>query len=40
MIQDKRLGSVVTSYEGKRNANQYGQALAHAFKSIRDVLYT
>ncbi|XP_071561686.1 carnitine O-palmitoyltransferase 2, mitochondrial [Temnothorax nylanderi] len=40
MIQDKRLGSVVTSYEGSRNASQYVQALAHAFKSIHDVLHT
>ncbi|XP_011865217.1 PREDICTED: carnitine O-palmitoyltransferase 2, mitochondrial [Vollenhovia emeryi] len=40
MIQDKRLGSVVTSYDGSRNANQYIQALAHAFKSIHDVLHS
>ncbi|XP_011638151.1 carnitine O-palmitoyltransferase 2, mitochondrial [Pogonomyrmex barbatus] len=40
MIQDKRLGAVVTSYNGSRNANQYVQALAHAFKSIHDVLHT
>jgi len=38
MIQDKRLGSVVTTYEDNRNATQYIQALAHAFKSINDVL--
>lgn len=40
MIQDKRLGSVVTSYDGSRNAGQYVQALAHAFKNIHDVLQT
>ncbi|KAL0131085.1 hypothetical protein PUN28_002580 [Cardiocondyla obscurior] len=40
MIQNERLGSVVTSYEGSRNASQYVQALEHAFKSIHDVLHT
>jgi len=40
MIQDKRLGSIVTSYEGSHNANHYVQALKHAFKSIHDVLHT
>ncbi|XP_012521784.1 carnitine O-palmitoyltransferase 2, mitochondrial isoform X2 [Monomorium pharaonis] len=40
MIQENRLGSVVTSYDGSRNANQYIQALVHAFKSIHDVLIT
>lgn len=40
MIQDDRLGVVVTSYQGKRNASKYVQALLHAFKSIHDVLHT
>lgn len=40
MIQDKRLGTIVTSYEGSRNANKYVQTLEHAFKSIYDVLCT
>ncbi|XP_072752082.1 carnitine O-palmitoyltransferase 2, mitochondrial isoform X2 [Anoplolepis gracilipes] len=40
MIQDERLGVVVTSYEGSRNANKYIQTLEHAFKSIHDVLST
>ncbi|KAM0732428.1 Carnitine O-palmitoyltransferase 2, mitochondrial [Formica fusca] len=40
MIQDERLGTVVTSYEGNRNANKYIQTLEHAFKSIHDVLCT
>lgn len=39
MIQDKRLGAVVTSYEGKRNASKYVQTLEQAFKSIHDVLH-
>lgn len=39
MIQEKRLGAVVTTYEGCRNASQYVQTLAHAFESIRDVLH-
>ncbi|KAL6440997.1 hypothetical protein ACFW04_003402 [Cataglyphis niger] len=40
MIQDKRLGTIVTSYEGSRNANKYVQTLEHAFNSIHDVLCT
>ncbi|XP_050446529.1 carnitine O-palmitoyltransferase 2, mitochondrial isoform X3 [Cataglyphis hispanica] len=40
MIQDKRLGTIVTSYEGSRNANKYVQTLEHAFKSIHNVLCT
>lgn len=39
MIQDKRLGVVVTSYEGVRNASKYVQTLEHAFKNIHDVLH-
>lgn len=39
MIQNKRLGAVVTTYEGSRNASKYVQTLAHAFKNIRDVLH-
>lgn len=39
MIQDTRLGAVVTTYEGSRNATKYVQTLAHAFKSIHDVLH-
>ncbi|XP_020279470.1 carnitine O-palmitoyltransferase 2, mitochondrial [Pseudomyrmex gracilis] len=39
MIQDKSLGAVVTSYEGKRNASKYIQTLEQAFKSIHDVLH-
>ncbi|KAH0947481.1 hypothetical protein HN011_000231 [Eciton burchellii] len=38
MIQDQRLGATVTSYEGSRNASEYVQSLANAFKDIRDVL--
>jgi hypothetical protein len=38
MIQDQRLGATVTSYEGSRNASEYVQSLANAFKNIRDVL--
>lgn len=40
MIRDEQLGTVVTSYEGNRNATKYVQALEHAFKSIHDVLRT
>ncbi|KYN06143.1 Carnitine O-palmitoyltransferase 2, mitochondrial, partial [Cyphomyrmex costatus] len=40
MIQNERLGSVVTSYEDSRNASQYVEALKHAFKSIHNVLHT
>ncbi|XP_011150518.1 carnitine O-palmitoyltransferase 2, mitochondrial isoform X2 [Harpegnathos saltator] len=40
MIQEKRLGAVVTTYEGSRNASKYIQTLAHAFKNICDVLHT
>ncbi|XP_014488998.1 PREDICTED: carnitine O-palmitoyltransferase 2, mitochondrial-like [Dinoponera quadriceps] len=40
MIQEKRLGAVVTTYEGSRNASKYVQTLEHAFKSIHDVLHT
>lgn len=40
MIQDKRLGVVVTTYEGSRSASKYVQTLAHAFKRIHDVLHT
>lgn len=38
MIQEKRLGTVVTSYEGARNASKYVQAFAHALKNIDNVL--
>ncbi|KAG5336020.1 CPT2 palmitoyltransferase, partial [Acromyrmex heyeri] len=39
-IQDKHLGSTVTSYEGSHNASHYVQALKHAIESIHDVLRT
>lgn len=38
MIQDHRLGAVVTSYQGKRNANEYVKSLENAFKKIYRVL--
>ncbi|KAK2579173.1 hypothetical protein KPH14_002697 [Odynerus spinipes] len=38
MIQDHRLGATVTSYQGKRNANEYVKSLENAFKTIHRVL--
>lgn len=38
MIQDKRLGVVVTSYRDHRSANEYINSLEASFKDIHKVL--
>ena len=38
MIQDKKLGAVVTSYSGQRSATEYVKNLQLAFEDIHKVM--
>lgn len=38
MIQDKRLGSIVTSYNNHCNSSEYVKCLEEAFKNIHQIL--
>ncbi|XP_076750877.1 carnitine palmitoyltransferase 2 isoform X2 [Xylocopa sonorina] len=38
MIQDERLGAIVTSYKSNRNANEYVKCLEEAFKNIHRII--
>lgn len=38
MIQDERLGAIVTSYKRNNNANEYVKCLEKAFKNIHSIM--
>lgn len=38
MIQDKRLGTIVTSYKNNSNASEYVKCLEEAFKNIHSIM--
>lgn len=38
MIQDKKLGTIVTSYKSNSNASEYVKCLEKAFKDIHSIM--
>lgn len=38
MIQDKKLGTIVTSYKSNSNASEYVKCLEKAFKNIHSIM--